>query len=1825
MGSVDTLYTCEGFFTDSGGGASAFSANENSTITICSDTTSNSGSHIKLLFREVSLLRQHQLCFFDGSDISAPLLACAEDFSDDLLSADISVFSSFPVAVQASAENTTGCITVTFNSDDNVRSGWYAEISCIPACQKIEATLASSAPIVTPIDTGWIDACPDQEIVLTGQGIFPQEGLFYNHRDSSEYIWDMGDGNIQFGPTISHAYTESGGYTIQLTIKDQLGCTNSTFINQRVRIATKPSFSSTGAISSGCSGDTITLNAAVNANDPNSVISVTPTQGTFLAKRILADSLSLPDGTGEAYTSGINFSNFSPGQTLQNIEDLIGVCVNIEHSYLRDLEITLTCPSGQSIIMHEYPGRFNSSTVHLGEPINEGSGNEGTVIPGNGYEYCWTPNAPNGTWVQSIRDPDDLITVGGEATLPEGDYSTFDPMTDLEGCPLNGEWMISVEDLWASDNGFIFSWGIEFNPNLYPEVETFTPSITSFEWKDHPTIIDKSPNAITAVTNNSGEASYLFSITDDFGCVWDTAVSVTVLPPTSLDCYECEDFSIAMRDTTLCSGANVQLQAGPAFTETVVGFETTPFYDQLGFPNHRPLQEYQSTIEVTDVYPGTIDDPFSDIISICVDIETAPTDWVSDLELSVLAPDGTLLILSTNNGGAGSNYTNTCFTPRAVTPIESGAAPFTGDFLPEDDWGILQGVPSVGTWTMQVADGNGPQLGVFNSWSITFNSRNGIDYTWTPADDLSCDDCPNPTAQPDGVQNYQVNMTDVFGCSYDQEVNVGSVQDFIAPTVSCSENIAGQRQVTFNWTDENNGTINYEIRIDSGMWVLPNNGDLSHIVDGLSVNQEVTIEVRPFISGIPENCDIPIAKSTCTYDLCDLAVDITPTAVSCSGLDDGSLTYELTDGTAPFDLIVDGITVASSEGTTGLVQNIPAGIHEFILRDADACADTITFEILSPDAIEVVANIEDAKCKDATDGSIAITLAGGTGVLSANWETGATGNLLSNIGAATYNVSITDENNCRFDTSLVVNEPDSLLLAIDVTGLSCAGDVDGSATAMGSGGMGELTYRWNNGAETAQLNVLPAGVYEVTVTDENNCMTSASAEVISPAPLMVSEMIETPVDCHGNSTGSAIAVVEGGTIPYSFLWDDALAQNSDTAVLLSAGTYQLMVSDANGCTTNSSIIITEPGPLSLDFEVTNINCFGGMDGTADVTVGGGSSPYTYEWNDANNQNTRLATDLLEGNYTLIVTDANGCEIRGEVDIIQPSNPISANIEQTFTSCFGESNSELTAMAAGGTGVDYAYLWSNGQTTEVATNLATEKYGLTITDERGCTASFESPSVTQHPSFDININFDIPTCNGFEDGQAGASVRSGGTGLGYQYRWSSGQDSIFITGVRGGLTYTLTVTDDQGCTGIESRPLPQPEPIRVRLDSSDVICFGENSGTVSITEVTGGNLGYQYQWSANARNATTRNVQDLAVGLYEVTVTDTLGCLGFASVEVVQPPLLAANFEVKDNSCFDGFDGRIRTSVSGGIPSYNLLWSTDERTSTIEGLTSGTYTLTVTDDNGCELIMPVDVGQPTPIELELTAGEITCAGGRDGDFSVLASGGTAPYTYSLDDKSYTSNATFLGLRAGNYDVFVQDRNGCTQSGTADLFDPPAFEVYIFPQLDFLEVEFGNELQLFANAENNSGPVEYVWTPSYPDSTLSCSECFNPTVNPESTIYYELYGIDEAGCEATDRIQIRIAKFRTLRIPTGFTPDGDLLNDLLMTHGTAGTKVLNFQVFDRWGELLYQANDFQVNDPNVGWDGNFRSEKMPPGVYVWLAEVEYEDGVIEVFRGSTQLIR
>lgn len=1804
MGSQAIVNDCDGFFTDSGGNSGSYGSGENSTMTFCPDGT---GTNVQLIFSGVNILDGDELCFYDGTSTADPMLSCYSDF----LGA-----SSF--LIQATAGNPSGCITATFQSDGaNQGVGWSADINCIQACQNIFAALVNTVPAVEPADTGWIDICPGDRVEFNGQGIYPQDGLIYDHSDfTSTFEWDFGDGTSAVGPNVTHIYEEPGGYTVQLTITDQNGCTNLNFLNQRVRVSTYPNFSAIGSLPSQvCAGDTIDLAASVGTPNPGSLINVTSNPGSFQTSGVLSDSLPLPDGDGVSYSTSISFASFSPGQVLTDINDLLGICLTIEHSWMYDLFISIECPNGTEVVLQNQ--QDSGGEVFLGIPYEDDDFDTPPIpTPGVGYEYCWTPTSTNGTW----REFAEANAVGFNYTLPTGDYESYEDLENLLGCPLNGEWTIEVQDLWGSDNGWIFEWGIDFNPDLYPNLETFEPQIIDFQWEEQISIISYSDDslAISAVPTFGGDALYTFTIEDEFGCSYDTSITINVLPFAHPDCYDCEESIAPLADTTICSGSNLLFNAASENPPGVVsGFETIP-QQAFGASTNPPFNPLYIPIDVSYINPGTLTDPATQIAAVCIEIYT---DWNADLDISLQSPDGTIMPLSTGNGGASDHYIQTCFTPDATVPIASGIGPFTGTFIPEGDWSVFTGQAVNGEWNLVVSDAFGfNDLGEVFSWSITFNSVNEPSFVWSGAN-LSCTTCPDPIASPTATETYIVTSMDSYGCSYSDSVTVNVADDIAAPIVDCIS--SDNSSILFNWMPVDNFT-EYEYRVilngTPGAWQGPVT-DLTYTQNSLVFGDEVTLEVRVFLNSSPLNCGVLIGSSSCIYGNCSLTASLTttPEDASCYEATDGSAFISAMNGVTPYSYYLISNPAPQMDGNfTGLA----AGNYQAVVEDNVGCQDTVSFTINQPDSIEVaIALDQPLDCYDGNNGILSASANGGDGNFSFEWNTTPPimTSTASGLSANDYLVTVMDGEGCTGDASFTLTQPDSIDISFNVTPASCSGTADGAIQATASGGTPPLTLSWSNSQSGNDLSGLIPGTYCVTIEDANGCQKVSCVDVNTPVELVVDSVSTTSVLCNGGNTGSATIYISGGNGNYTYQWDDNLSQTGQTAIMLEIGSYNVVVTDENGCEITAIADVDEPEVLNIGFDVEDALCNGSDDGTATAQITGGVAPYNYMWEDG--QVTQTATGLSAGNYDITITDDNDCVLTANTDVGEPAEAVALTFEQTQMGCAGEQQNEVLATASGGTGNNYSYEWSNGQTNALATDLDSLPYTLTVMDENGCiaTASFTPIDLE---AIDFLIIDTPPSCNGYQDGRLGINQVSGGGGADigdYTINWSTGATGATAEGLEGGVTYSVTVTSPQGCEQVRTRTLQEPSPITFNIETADVLCFGENSGNAEVVNVSGEFAPFTYLWSDGQVQALASN---LTAGDYGVTVSDNTGCFAILTTSITEPEALTIDFETEDTPCFGSQGGSVMAGVKGGVASYNYLWSNGSTQSGQSGLSAGIYELTVTDQNGCTETITANIEQPEPLTTSFELTDPSCFDFSDGSIIVDAGGGTIPYRYSLDGDFFSGSSSLIALEAGDYHVFVQDANGCITVENVSLNNPPEFSVDA--GLASYTIVLGDSIRLYGEAENAVGLVDFVWEAPY-EGTLSCVNCDNTTSTPQVSILYQLYGIDENGCEDTDKVHVYVDKPRVVAVPTGFTPNGDNMNDVLMVHGRQGTVVQYFQVFDRWGELLYEARDFNVNDSSVGWDGTYRGEAISGGTYIWQLLVTYEDGMEELYFGESTLIR
>ncbi len=1809
------INSCSGFFYDSGGASGNYGPNQNFTTRICPQGTS--GTHVQLIFSAPDIHPSDQLCFYDGNSAAAPLLACAADFEPGQ-----------PFVVQATATNASGCITITFISDaTNQGAGWSANIKCVPACQIIQANLVSSDPPLMPADTGYIDICPGQRVFFNGAGSYPQNGLVYNHSDlTSTFQWNFGDGGNAVGPNVSYVFNRPGGYVVQLTITDQFGCKNTNFLKKRVRVSPPPTFQIGNNLPSPvCAGDTITLTASVDTLLPSRSFSVRTNQGSFQSGGIRSDSLPLPDGTGVAFQTSINFTDFSPGQVLTNINDLQSICVNMEHSWLHDLEVSIICPSGQTVILHNFispPTTGGAGETHLGIPVDPdppGHPNAiqtpwGVIVPGTGWDYCWTPNATRGTWRQ-------YATANQPGRLPSGNYNSFQPLTNLLGCPLNGEWTLRVIDRWAADNGFIFNWSINFNPNLYPRLETFTPQIVDFSWRANPTIIHHSSDSIAAVPVNAGTARYTFRVTDNFGCTTDSALNITVLPPTHPNCYNCADNIAPMNDTLLCAGQSAPLNARPAATNDIeVRFEAQP-YAPFGFSNHPPANPFNSTIAVNNIRPLTLTDPTTQILSVCIDIET---DWCSDLRIFLRAPNGALLELSTNNGGSGDNYTNTCFSPTATTFIQAGTPPFTGFFRPEGMWSVLNNTPINGNWTLVASDGFGiNDMGRINWWSITFNSQNNVTYTWSPTAGLSCTNCPNPVATPTTTTTYTVQTLDSYNCSFSRQVTVRVANDIPAPTVVCFQN---QDRMVFTWNPVDTFT-QYEYRVilngTSGAWQGPIIAQSLDLGNAFSTGDEIRLEVRAYLDPSTSSCQIGVGNATCQYEWCTLSAALSgsTTDVSCNGQSDGTATVVASGGSAPYQYFLDGSTTALSSGA---LTNLSVGPHSVVVEDARQCRVTVNFTINEPPVLQAnIVQTQAISCFQGSNGALTAVAQGGNGGYQYAWNGGMfqTTPTLSNQPAGNYELIVRDSRGCEARSNITITQPSQVTLQLNVSPIRCQGIADGTVEAVAIGGVGGFTYNWNPGGPgSAQRTNLGPGTYCVTVADANGCSVSDCTTLTEPTPIQIDSVSVKAVSCFGGNNGEATVFASGGSQPYAYRWDDPAQQTSRTAVFLTAGNFRVVVTDNNGCNRDRSVSVPEPSPLNATFQLSHPRCGGENSGTITAQIQGGTAPYAYRWD--NGQTMNSVGNLNEGVYYLTVTDGNGCRLETQATLVAPM-PLTLSVSQSFQGCFGLSDNEATATVSGGT-APYSYQWSNGRIGNPAIDMLPGVHSLTVTDANNCTV-VSQVILTDLNSLQANIIADMPTCFGAADGALGVNIITGGAGgtaSEYTFQWSNGASGPVALNLLGGIMYSLTITDRQGCTGVFTRLLTQPSRITFDLTPVDARCFGNADGTATVSNIQGDNTRFSIQWDAAARNQTTPTADGLSAGRYRVTVTDNDGCFSEGEVVIGQPEDIVLSLELTPNPCFGDAKGAARISARGGTPGYTFTWPDNRTGAEISALPAGTYTATVTDSKGCRKTIDAVITQPEQLSGQTSVQDVSCHGGRNGIITLQMTGGTLPYQFSTDNRNFNGNNVLIGLKAGNYSLYVKDANNCIFFTQATVNQPDKFQVDAGPASHIIRL--GDSVTLSAAAVNAQGNVRFLWSASY-GNTLSCTECPVTVARPTDQIHYELYGIDDKGCEARDQVAIFVEKERIALVPTGFSPNNDGTNDRLLVHGREGTRVLFFRIFDRWGQLVYQGGSFEVNDEAFGWDGYFRGSPAPSGTYIWHLEVEYPDGVKETRQGQTTLIR
>ena len=783
----------------------------------------------------------------------------------------------------------------------------------------------------------------------------------------------------------------------------------------------------------------------------------------------------------------------------------------------------------------------------------------------------------------------------------------------------------------------------------------------------------------------------------------------------------------------------------------------------------------------------------------------------------------------------------------------------------------------------------------------------------------------------------------------------------------------------------------------------------------------------------------------------------------------------------------------------------------------------------------------------------------------------------------------------------------------EIKHISCNGKMDGSVrVGIRQGGIAPFSFKMssvtNNDGIFENLSV---GKYEVFIKDTFTCAARIEFELFQPQPIALDAAGDT-LNCFGNKDGVAKVLVSGGTAPFIYKWSNGMT--TESIIQLAAGTYEVQVIDSNLCSAVDSATIEQPEPILVIAVGNSVSCHNREDGKAELgSISGGTAPYEFLWrNGSYVQSGSKIINLSPGGYTYNIKDAKGCDISGlvEVDSIPKIrlNP-SINTEK----CYGDKRGMIVLTPTGGN-PPFSIRWSNGSFGNLNSGLGAGIYGVTLTDNQGCVES-DSLTISEVIKLQTIVRYtEDVKCFGGTSGKCTVKV-SGGTGK-YNYYWSNGGGTDTIVNLVTGFYY-VTITDTNLCKLIDTFFVRQPDSMSIISQVINVRCDLPRSGSI-IVNTKGGNPPYNYRWSTND---TTAILTGLAKGTYLLTVTDANQCAKTVAYEVKSLNEISVKTEVVNQRCFKTASGEINLKVSGGVPLYRFMWSRGDTISTLKEIYPGRYSYTVTDSAGCIKSGNVDIFPADSLSISVETAPLKCFGSKSASIKAVGFGGRSPYSYSINNSDYFKNNVFDNLGVGEYKIIVRDSTGCHAEKLVNIADRKP----ILVSLPRDTVVFsGDSLAILPKFNNVQGNVRTKWLTDISGS-ISCDTCLFTKLFPRSSTTYVLSVTDELGCEGKVSIFVKVIRKNFIKVPTGFSPNNDGQNDILVVHGSKGTEILSFEIFDRWGERIFSSSNHPVNDNSYGWDGYYRGEAMPSGNYIWQAKVKYADETTGVEKGAVSLLR
>ncbi|MFO7791004.1 MAG: PKD domain-containing protein [Bacteroidales bacterium] len=893
-------------------------------------------------------------------------------------------------------------------------------------------------------------------------------------------------------------------------------------------------------------------------------------------------------------------------------------------------------------------------------------------------------------------------------------------------------------------------------------------------------------------------------------------------------------------------------------------------------------------------------------------------------------------------------------------------------------------------------------------------------------------------------------------------------------------------------------------------------------------------------------------------------------------------------------------------------------------EDDDSITDEVNIIPLPELDLEIDGN--DILCYGDTSGVVTVTALNSTGPYTFEYSTGDVNTHMDPVDsiyvpAGYYYVTVSDVYGCEVYSELNVSHLYPPIWS-ETSGdeVLCHGEATGNLYVESGGGAPPHSYYWDPpGVDQQNVAGVYAGWHYVTITDSVGCEHEDSVFIEEPdAPLSMTYDY-TNVSCHGGYDGALDITVSGGTPPYYYQWSNGM--QTEDLVNIPAGDYTVTITDSHECKYVWTMVVIEPDSLVTNIEVEDVTCYGFGNGEIDLSVTGGTPPYNYQWNTGDT--TEDLTDLEAGIYIVTITDQNDCQTYAYAQVDAPDLPLTAEIEHEDVRCYGEGNGWASVDVYGGT-EPYYYNWSNGEIGQSIDSLDPGTYAVTITDDHDCVA-YDTVEIIQ-PDAPLSAAIDATdaSCGGYSDGSVEIEA-SGGTPP-YTYSWSNGSWEEDLVDVPAGI-YTVTVTDDNYCHFTISDTVDQPEPIHTETYDDLTMCYGETL-EIGFSMISGGVPPYDVFWLHHGLMGETIEVAPTETTEYGAYVIDSTNCISDTSYFTVTVyDSLEFSVSANHDTVCPGDEVIFNMDIRGGGDWPYEVYMNDSLLESPQVIVTpehdSVFAFTAWDQchfDSVYIEYPIYTYDLPAVDVNADVTEgcqpLTV------QFSEGSEDTGQEYRWNFDDGdvenlSFAKNPehTFHNDRTYHVNLLVTSAEGCKRDSTI------AITVYPKPDAQFeadkTSVLLSNPVVTFTNYTD--GAYFYNW--NLDDGTTSEEENVQHAYSEPGKYTVSLVAESLFGCVDSAHLEITVAGEQMIYPPTAFSPNNDGVNETFRIIVTGfDLESYHLEIYNRWGEQVFVTDDY-----SEAWDGTYKEEESPEGVYTWYLEFDDFYGNTYKESGKVTLIR